>query len=198
MHRKTTEDRARIMVDKILVDKNVSPLATEMKIFNKDLYKHSLNVAFITAQIVTQLDYTKSKQYDIVIAAFLHDIGKLAIPVDLITKEGNLTPQEYEIIKMHVNEGVNILKDAGFNDFIIRLVATHHETLDGSGYPNGLDQTKLTAEDRLIATVDKYDALTSKRSYGKEYASYEAIGVLIHEGNVDTECLRYINACEAI
>ena len=133
MHRKNIEDKARIMVDKILVDKKVHPLACEIKLYDKELYKHSLNVAFITAQIVSQLDFVKSKKYDFVIAAFLHDVGKIKIPIELIKKEGQLCPEEYILIKSHVDEGVKILKEAGFNDLIIRCVATHHEALDGSG-----------------------------------------------------------------
>ena len=198
MYRKTIEDKARIMVDKILTDKLVFPLAHEIKIFDKDLYKHSLNVAFITAQIVLQLNYTKNQQYDFVIAAMLHDVGKLTVPYDILKKEGALTPDEYKIVKTHVMEGVEMLKEAGFNDFIIRLVATHHETLDGTGYPKGLDKSKLTSEDRIIASVDKYDALTSKRTYGREYTSYEAIGILCHEGSIDVSCLNYLSTCEAI
>ena len=144
------------------------------------------------------LKYSKERQYDFVTAALLHDIGKTVIPIDVVEKEGSLTPEEYTLMKTHVNEGVKILEEAGFNDFIKRCIATHHEMLDGSGYPNHLDRTRLTAEDLIIAAVDKYDALTSKRTYGKECTSYEAIGILMNEGSVDTECLKYINMCEAI
>ena len=198
MQRKTTEDKARLMVNRILTDKSISELVTMIKMYDKELFNHSMNVAFITAQIVRKENILKKTQYDLVTAALLHDIGKVNMPIEVLNKKSSLTPKEYELIKTHVEEGVKILTEAGMKENIIRYVARHHENFDGSGYPLGLTSKELTIEDMIIGAVDKYDALTSDRTYGKEYSSEQALSIMKQEGNINKQVILFINNCVAI
>ena len=116
---------------------------------------------------------------DIVKAAPMHDIGKIAIPDAILNKKGKLTPEEFDIMKTHAEKGadlvVNLLEDVEeqhFVNVVINIAHFHHEKWDGNGYPKGLKGKSIPFEARLMAVADVYDALVSKRSY-KEAVSFD-------------------------
>ncbi len=198
MQRKQTQDRARILVDKILASPEVHGLASKIMDYDKELYKHSLNVAFIVAQIAYNKRFDREKKYNVVTAALLHDIGKTALPIELLNKTTTLTPEEFEKLRSHVTEGVKILREAGFNEKIIEYVGNHHECINGNGYPNGYTGDKLSDGSKILGAVDKYDALTARRVYGVMYNTGEAISILKNEGATEVKYLQDIIDCEAI
>lgn len=113
------------------------------------------------------------------LAALLHDIGKLAVPDEIINKEGRLTVQEYEIIKMHPAVGYELLKDISFLEVSKKVLLQHHERIDGKGYPQGLNDPQINIMSKILSIADAYDAMTSSRPYRKEGLSKEnAIGQL--------------------
>ncbi len=116
---------------------------------------------------------------DIVKAAPMHDLGKIAIPDAILNKKGKLTKEEFEIMKTHAVKGgelvTNLLADVEETHFVnvVKNIATyHHEKWDGSGYPDGLRGREIPFEARIMAIADVYDALVSKRSY-KDSVSFE-------------------------
>jgi putative two-component system response regulator len=120
----------------------------------------------------------------------LHDIGKVGIKDDILLKPGKLTVEEFEIMKNHVNYGVNALKNelsyAQMDEFLttaVKIIAAHHEKYDGSGYPNGLSGKAIPLEGRLMAIIDVYDAITSKRVYKSAQSHEEAIELMLMEKN---------------
>ncbi|MEX0300532.1 MAG: HD-GYP domain-containing protein [Kordiimonas sp.] len=113
--------------------------------------------------------------------AALHDIGKQGIPSSVLSKPGRLTFEEYELVKTHVQKGVNLLVEAGAPAQIIRIVAEHHERLDGSGYPNGLYEEEISLEGQIVALADTLGALTTKRTYHIPVTIEEAVLKLRHE-----------------
>jgi len=124
-------------------------------------------------------------------SARLHDVGKIAISDLILNKPGKLTDNEYEIMKTHVKVGVEaierIQRDAGerdvdFLDCAKRLVATHHEKWDGTGYPNGLKGEEIPLEGRLMAIADVYDALTSKRPYKEPFSLQKCSQIITTSG----------------
>jgi len=122
---------------------------------------------------------------DIISSARLHDVGKVAVPDTLLNKPGKLTSEEYEIVKTHVNEGVNIINDiiteSGSNEFLYNasiFAGSHHEKWDGSGYPGGLKGSKIPLQGRLLAIVDVYDALVSERPYRGALTHVKAIEII--------------------
>jgi len=122
-------------------------------------------------------------------SAQLHDVGKIAISDTILNKPGPLTPEEFEIMKSHVNEGLKALRkieeNAEEHSFLrhARLIAGgHHEKWDGTGYPAGLKETDIPLEGRLMAIADVYDALISKRPYKNPFSTDEARRI-IEEGS---------------
>lgn len=101
--------------------------------------------------------------------AAAHDIGKLIVPDAILQKPGPLTPQEFNVIKLHPMEGFRRLRDSGESDpIILDMVRHHHERVDGLGYPDGLRGEEIPRAARFFAVVDTFDALTSIRPYRME------------------------------
>lgn len=125
---------------------------------------------------------------NIVAAAPLHDVGKMAIPDAILLKPGALTREEFDVMKTHVEIGARALRKAteelGFASFLdmgLELCLTHHEKWDGTGYPQGLAEDAIPLSGRIMAVADVYDALTSARPY-KEPFSHEKAVAIIREG----------------
>jgi putative nucleotidyltransferase with HDIG domain len=111
-------------------------------------------------------------------ASLLHDIGKLAVPDDILNKPGKLTPAEFEQMKQHTVAGANILSVVDFPYPVVPIVLHHHENWDGSGYPAGIAGTAIPIGARILSVVDCYDALTSDRPYRRALSSDEAVAIL--------------------
>jgi putative two-component system response regulator len=125
----------------------------------------------------------------LVASAPLHDVGKIAINDAILNKPGKLDKEEFEIMKLHVDYGVEAIrniqlfsKEAGFLRFAETIAGTHHEKWDGSGYPLGLAGENIPLEGRLMAIADVYDALISVRPYKKAFTTSEAESI-INEGS---------------
>ena len=115
----------------------------------------------------------------------LHDIGKVGIPDDILYKEGQLTDEEFEIIKKHPTYGKKAIKNAeedlgqnSFLKFAREIVGTHHEKWDGSGYPDGLEGEEIPIAGRLMALADVYDALVNKRVYKPAFSHSRAFKII--------------------
>ncbi|WP_069292991.1 HD-GYP domain-containing protein [Fervidobacterium thailandense] len=109
----------------------------------------------------------------------LHDIGKLLVPKDILNKPGRLTPEEFEEVKKHTLYGAQLIGDDPFFEVARNIALYHHEKFDGSGYPFGLKGDEIPIEAQIVAVVDVYDALRSRRSYKKELSHEEAMVVLL-------------------
>jgi len=115
-------------------------------------------------------------------AGILHDIGKIAIPDKVLHKPGNLTPDEFNLVRQHPQYGFDILKPiAGLRD-CAKLVLYHHKGLHGWGYPEGLQEEVVPIEARILAIADAWDAMTSDRPYRKALSKEEALRRL-YEGS---------------
>lgn len=114
------------------------------------------------------------------LAAMLHDIGKITIPVTILKKTANLEPAEYKITERHTLEGARILRrsNASILQAATIIAQTHHERWDGSGYPEGLRDEKIPISGRIVALVDVFDALTTRRSYKKEMRPEDALELI--------------------
>jgi putative nucleotidyltransferase with HDIG domain len=139
--------------------------------------RHTITVEAISYQIAKLYGFDEETLTNIGVAAVLHDIGKIAVPVDILEKPGSLTDEEFEIMKSHALLGYNILSDLNIDD--IRDIGTlHHEKLDGTGYPFGLKRSQITPEMRILAIGDIVSALLGVRSYKKEFSKEEIIKIL--------------------
>jgi putative two-component system response regulator len=116
---------------------------------------------------------------------FLHDIGMLAIPDSVVRKEGPLEPEEYEIVKSHTVIGDGLCANLRSLQPIRPIVRSHHERLDGSGYPDGLKGDEIPLVAQIVGVVDVFEAITTPRPYQKPLTSAEAVDVLrdhVHRG----------------
>ncbi len=125
------------------------------------------------------LDHVRSEL--IFLAAPMHDIGKLGTPDYILKKEGPLTPEEWEIIKQHPQQGANIIGNHQSSLLqMARVIAlTHHEHFDGSGYPNGIKGYDSPLAGRIVSIADVFDALTSKRPYKEPWSLEASVDYLI-------------------
>lgn len=112
-------------------------------------------------------------------AALLHDMGKLVIPEHILNKPGRLTPAEFEKMKLHASVGAQILSSVEFPYPVVPIVRHHHESWDGTGYPDGLRATAIPMGARILSVVDCFDALTSDRPYRPRLSDEEAIRILL-------------------
>lgn len=111
-------------------------------------------------------------------AALLHDMGKLAIPEHILNKPGRLTEAEFEKMKLHASVGADILSAIDFPYPVVPIVRHHHESWDGTGYPDGLRGTEIPIGARILSVVDCFDALTSDRPYRRSLSNAEALAIL--------------------
>jgi len=128
---------------------------------------HSSGVSAVAAQLGKKTGLEEEEQKKLRIAGFLHDLGKLAVPTEILEKSGKLAPQEYNIIKSHTYYTYKTLqKIKGFEE-INEIASFHHEKLDGSGYPFGIASDNLSYNSRIMAVADVFTALTEDRPYRK-------------------------------
>jgi diguanylate cyclase (GGDEF)-like protein len=128
------------------------------------------------AQIMSMLvDIPDDRKRNLILLAKMHDIGNIEIPDGLLYKPGKLTEKEYEIIKEHVKLGFNIASRSRDLTHIAELILFHHERWDGKGYPKGLKGLQIPIECRILAIIDSYDAMTSKRVYRERMSKEAAI-----------------------
>lgn len=165
------------------VDRNPDALLCLTKIREKDDYllEHSLNVAILLANFANYLGMSEDEVRDLSYAGFLHDLGKIKIPDEILHKPGRLTDSEMEVMKGHVKHGVDYLKSTEIAPPLIQAISEHHERLDGLGYPAGTKGDDISQAGRMLAIADMYDALTADRVYKSGMSSQRAFSILMSD-----------------
>ncbi|MGH7559636.1 MAG: HD domain-containing phosphohydrolase [Gemmatimonadales bacterium] len=153
---------------------DVMDIAAKMGAY-EGIVLHCERVGAMGADVARALGLSDTAQAAIRLGAFLHDIGKIRIPQELLTREGPLTAEEIEIVKRHPTDGVELLEGAALPVEVRRIVRWHHEKFDGSGYPDGLTGAEIPIEAQVICAADVYDALTTPRAYRAPLTREEAI-----------------------
>jgi HD-GYP domain-containing protein (c-di-GMP phosphodiesterase class II) len=157
---------------------------------------HQARVSRISVEIAGAMDLPTPRIKGIQLAALIHDIGKLAIPAELLSKPGRLTQGEFDLIKTHPSVGHGIVKDIQFPWPLARIVLQHHERINGSGYPGGLHGLDILLEARIIAVADVIEAMSSNRPYRPALGVDLAIEEIqknknvLYDGNVVEACLK--------
>lgn len=124
---------------------------------------HQRRVATISMALAKKLGWDEIRIQSLYMAAMVHDIGKVAVPSEILTKPTRLTSLEMQMVQGHVESGYQILKDIPFPWPIADMVRQHHERLDGSGYPNGLKGDQICPEARVLAVADTIEAMATHR-----------------------------------
>ncbi len=136
---------------------------------------HSFMVLSLAEQVCHKLSIDGEDLFNVKLAALLHDIGKIAIPEEILSKPQGLSPDEYVRMHQHVHYGYHALGGIKRLSTARELMFHHHENYDGTGYPSGLKGEEIPVGARIVAVVDAYDAMTSDRPYRKSLGSEEAL-----------------------
>jgi PAS domain S-box-containing protein/putative nucleotidyltransferase with HDIG domain len=126
---------------------------------------HEKHVGDLSKAIAAEMGLDEQTQMGLMIAGYLHDIGKIIIPEAILSKPGKLSEAEFNLIKDHVKAGYDLLKNVSFPWSISQPILEHHERLDGSGYPNNLKAEQISIEGRIMAVADVVDAMSAYRPY---------------------------------
>ena len=126
---------------------------------------HQQRVTLIACAIGKEMGLSTEQLRELRVAGSLHDLGKVAVPLDILSKPGKLTDLEFAIIKTHPQVGCDILKPLKFPTLINQIILQHHERLDGSGYPLGLKDKDILLEARILGVADVVEAMCSHRPY---------------------------------
>lgn len=137
-------------------------------------YGHSKKVSKYAADIAEALGFPEDRVAEVRAAALLHDIGKIGVSDQILTKGGSLTDEEWEPIHTHPSMGVSIIKHVQGLNGCLAGIGYHHERFDGSGYPSGLKGHNIPIDARIIAVADAFDAMTSPRPYRKKMTLQDA------------------------
>ena len=147
------------------------------------IYAHCLNVAMVSRAIGKWLKFSRQDLDILTLAGLLHDIGKMLVPMDILTKTGKLTDEEFTEIRQHPTYGYKILKKIpGLDPRILYAALQHHERFDGSGYPRNLPGDEIDDFAAIIAIADVYDAMTAIRTYRAPKCAFEVIADFEKDG----------------
>ena len=144
-------------------------------------FHHSQNVAYYASELAKAADMKPDVVEIVKEAGLLHDIGKISIREDILNKPEKLTPDEYEIMKSHVESAVNIIRHLPSLEYLIPAVLSHHERYDGKGYPRKLAEDNIPITGRILCIADSFDAITSSRNYKPALPLQEAITIMRSE-----------------
>lgn len=158
------------------LSKNVQKQISKLDELDVYTSKHIHNVPQIVDKICEKLNYNEEQTKFFMQCAYLHDIGKIFIPSEILQKNGKLTDEEYKIMKTHTTRGGEFCQSIPSLTRYFNVACYHHENEDGSGYPKGIKNIPIEAE--LIKVADMYDALVSKRQYKEEIKIPKAIEIL--------------------
>jgi HD-GYP domain-containing protein (c-di-GMP phosphodiesterase class II) len=170
------------IVDSILNNPNALQWLSLIK--NKDEYtaEHSLRVCILSISLGRELGMMEGELINLGISGFLHDIGKTRIPDNVLNKPGRFTNEEYELMKSHSAHGKDILmSQTGVPPIAVDVAYTHHERVNGEGYPKKIAGHKISKNARIVCIVDAFDAMTSVRVYKKSMSSLQSLRIIFDE-----------------
>ncbi len=162
----------------VLQKNTIEGLMQLMKAKDLELYEHSTRIGILTKAFAKYIFYEEEDLDNLYHAALLHDIGKIAIKDQILDKRGSLDPKELQEIRKHPVIGADLLKRLGVNESVQLYVLQHHEWVNGQGYPRGLKKNEIEKGARIIAIIDAYDALRTKRAYKNAYEYNEVKRIL--------------------
>lgn len=167
-----------------LIKKNIDGVISALAVVaeKRDQYTagHQQRVAVLAEEIAAKMGLNEQQIVEIKIAGLLHDIGKINIPLEILTKSGELSEAEMALLKTHAQSGYDIVKNIPFKNEVALMVLQHHERINGSGYPAGLKAKDILPGAKILAVADVLEAMSSKRAYrdslGMDKAIQEIIG----------------------
>ncbi|PIQ41139.1 MAG: hypothetical protein COW58_02720, partial [Thalassolituus sp. CG17_big_fil_post_rev_8_21_14_2_50_53_8] len=163
-------------VERVVNNPNAILWLTRLKHQDEYTAEHSVNVCLLSIALGKQMDLAPYELENLGICGLMHDIGKMKVPTEILNKPGPLDPEEFAEMARHTLYAKQLLM--GRSDIYpgaVDVAYSHHERLDGKGYPRGIDSTKLSLFTRIVTVADAYDAMTSDRCYKPGMSSLDAM-----------------------
>lgn len=176
------KDTVKDCVNSILRNPDALIWMSRMRTEDEYTAEHCLNVCILSIAFGRHLGMPESELEKIGLCGLLHDVGKMRVPPEVLNKSGRLTDKEFNIIKAHSVHGRNLLMASpGVPNVVVDVAYSHHEKIDGTGYPRQLKATGISDFSRIIAIVDAYDAMTADRCYSRAIPSTEALKMIFKD-----------------
>ncbi len=194
--RDITERKEALWRWRKFLQKLVKSLSKAFQVRDPYTGRHQLRVAELCKAIAEEMGLPQDVVEGIYIGALLHDVGKLAVPAEILSKPAKLTPAERALVERHTEVGYEILKEADFPWPVAEMALQHHERLDGSGYPQGLKGDQIILEARILAVADVVESMSSRRPYRAAISLEETLREIergkgtLYDPRVVEACLR--------
>lgn len=167
-------------VESVIANENAMLWLSLLKNVDEYTAQHSVNVGLLSIVLGRAEGLSPEELETVGLCGMMHDIGKSKIPLEILNKSGAFSEEEFSIMKTHTTSGYNILTDKPDLETIVAEVAySHHERLNGKGYPRAMPAGSISHFTRIVAIADTYDAVTSERVYSPAKSSFEALTILI-------------------
>jgi HD-GYP domain-containing protein (c-di-GMP phosphodiesterase class II) len=164
---KSALDDVKLNFDKLrrAMDGIVQAISVVVELRDPYTAGHQQRVAQLSCAIARSMGIGEEEIYALRMASVIHDLGKITVPAEILSKPGQLSPLEYELVKSHARAGYDILKQVDFPWPLADIVLQHHERMNGSGYPNGLHGEDILLPARILAVADVFETIASHRPY---------------------------------
>lgn len=175
--------KAKSLVDSVLASLARNPDALiglcKLRDTGDYTYTHSVNVSVLAMMFAKYMNYPHNVQHAVGMAGIFHDLGKALVPIELINAPRQLTDEEFAILRKHPRLGYeHVKKTPGFTQDVLLGIYDHHERFNGSGYPRGISGDTISLTGRILAMVDVYDALSSRRPYKEAMLPHKVLGIM--------------------
>lgn len=184
-----TEDAKAVvseLVTTISSNVNTALWLTNLRNQHEATASHCLNVSILALAFARHLGYPLEQLEEVGVGALLHDLGIARVPGPVLNKPGNLTEEEFEVVKKHPRDGFHVLKlTRAISEGALDIVLHHHERVNGAGYPDGLKDEQIREPVRVVAIADMYDSMTSERVYRKAMTPQDALTAMHKRAETD-------------
>ena len=184
-------DTGTELVARAIHETGIADWVRAVQRFDDVTHQHILLVAGLSAAFAYALGLNAADRHHLAKAALLHDVGKTRIPAAILNKPGRLDPDELQVMRTHAAIGHAMLANSGFDAATLAVVRSHHEMLDGSGYPDGLRDREIPDRVRLVTISDIYAALIERRPYKSAMSEAAALAIIESmAGRLDADLVR--------
>lgn len=185
------------IVASVFRNPNAMTILTRLKDKHSYNWRHMINCAIFAAVFAKYLGYEEPTVQQLAMGALLHDLGQAKVPQGILSKQTKVTNNEFAAIKKHVVQSLGLVKgEKGITPLMLDMIVNHHERLDGSGYPRGLNAEKLSRPARIMAIVDVYDAITADRPHQVGDEPINALRYLLANKQLfDAELVQHFIKC---
>lgn len=190
---------SKSIIDSVFDNQDALSCLTMIKDADSYLLEHSINCSILMSMFANHLGYDRDTIEQACLGALLMDVGMSSIPEELRYSKESLSKSDWELVKTHVDIGVELVEQCGdISDLALNVIAQHHERNDGSGYPNSLEKDAISVFARMAAIIDSYDAMISKRPHQESIAPAAALKRLVKQPALDQELVNQFVQCVGV